>query len=493
MKAKSKSEVKAEIYAQKKLWVKLAEIIRIKVQVARDKYNMKRVGAVFSAALLLFMFIMLSAFGFIGGTTYGIFVDDHQVAVVPNENVAQEAVDNYLDEQADLLDTDVYIAERLDIRQTDNVDVGVSCKKQKEVEDVLADKTTLVTQGAKINVDNCFSVAVDDLDAAQDVLQSIKDSNVEGLEGINVVDVKFKGNVTVQPTLCPAGDLVTEEEAEKALLGAKQLQKIFYTVSKNDSVWNISQKLGIPVEDLQANNPGLTVTDKPVGTKLPLKYNKPVLQVVSVLEKKQVNAVPFDTTYKTDRSMAAGAKKVAQKGQNGSEEVLVQIVRVNGEEISRQRLSSTQISAPVNQIIKVGAAATVASRSSSSSSVGGGTLLWPTSATRISSYFGRRGSGFHTGLDIDGCTGDAVHACDDGKVVFAGYSGGYGYLVKVDHGNGMQTWYAHLSKISVSVGDKVSRGGRVGSVGSTGNSTGSHLHLEVRINGVAQNPLSFLR
>ena len=85
-----------------------------------------------------------------------------------------------------------------------------------------------------------------------------------------------------------------------------------------------------------------------------------------------------------------------------------------------------------------------------------------------------------------------MYACESGKVIFAGWSGGFGKLVIIDHGNGMQTYYAHLSKINTANGIKVVRGQNIGEVGNTGNSTGPHLHLGVMVNGTYVNPEKYL-
>ena len=98
----------------------------------------------------------------------------------------------------------------------------------------------------------------------------------------------------------------------------------------------------------------------------------------------------------------------------------------------------------------------------------------------------------HTGLDIAAPKGTPIKVIADGKVTFAAQSGSYGYLVKVDHGNGVETWYAHTSKMYVTVGKEVKAGDVIAAVGSTGNSTGPHLHLEVRINGEHVNPQKYL-
>ena len=113
----------------------------------------------------------------------------------------------------------------------------------------------------------------------------------------------------------------------------------------------------------------------------------------------------------------------------------------------------------------------------------------------ITSRFGNRESirtSGHTGLDIAAPAGTPIKAAADGKVIFSGYSGGYGYVVKLDNGNGVQTYYGHCSKLYVSVGEKVEAGDVIAAVGSTGNSTGNHLHFEVRVNGNEVNPQNYL-
>ena len=113
----------------------------------------------------------------------------------------------------------------------------------------------------------------------------------------------------------------------------------------------------------------------------------------------------------------------------------------------------------------------------------------------ITSRFGevsRIRSSAHKGLDIAATTGTPIKAVSDGTVSFAGYSGAYGYLVKIKHGEGFESWYAHASKIYVSKDEYVKAGDIVSAVGSTGNSTGPHLHLELRINGAPVNPQGYI-
>lgn len=130
----------------------------------------------------------------------------------------------------------------------------------------------------------------------------------------------------------------------------------------------------------------------------------------------------------------------------------------------------------------------------------GAYLQWPVpSSHRMTSFYGwrsdpfGRGSGFHTGLDISAPMGTNVISAEDGVVVHVGWSGGYGNLVKVQHDNGALTYYGHLSGFNCSVGQRVKRGQLIAFIGSTGYSTGPHLHFEVRFNGQHTDPLNYLR
>jgi murein DD-endopeptidase MepM/ murein hydrolase activator NlpD len=104
-----------------------------------------------------------------------------------------------------------------------------------------------------------------------------------------------------------------------------------------------------------------------------------------------------------------------------------------------------------------------------------------------------KGPAVHTGIDLHGEMGDPVRVTANGKVTIASWQGGYGNMIEVNHGNGLSTRYGHLSKIEVKVGDVVRIGQTIGRVGSTGRSTGPHLHYETRINGEPVDPQKFLR
>ncbi|MDD3521275.1 MAG: M23 family metallopeptidase, partial [Actinomycetota bacterium] len=126
-----------------------------------------------------------------------------------------------------------------------------------------------------------------------------------------------------------------------------------------------------------------------------------------------------------------------------------------------------------------------------------GRLQWPTAGSLTSGFGNRRhpifgGTRFHSGIDLAAASGTPIVAADGGEVLQASYSGGYGYSILIYHGGGFATFYAHMSGFAVGQGQMVKRGQVIGYVGTTGWTTGPHLHFEVRVNGAPQNPLSYL-
>lgn len=161
--------------------------------------------------------------------------------------------------------------------------------------------------------------------------------------------------------------------------------------------------------------------------------------------------------------------------------------------VSNLYVQKPQVTVAKNKTTSVGSVNTATTIAGGKVSLGI-SLARPVSGI-ISSRFGARSSirsSAHTGLDIATSTGTPVLAAASGTVTFSGRKGSYGNLLVITHSNGVQTYYGHCSKLYVEVGDKVSQGETIAAVGSTGNSTGPHLHLEIRVNGVAYNPQNYV-
>jgi murein DD-endopeptidase MepM/ murein hydrolase activator NlpD len=220
---------------------------------------------------------------------------------------------------------------------------------------------------------------------------------------------------------------------------------------------------------------------------------------------------------KTEETRSARAQLIAQQSAleaaRADKQALLTSVRSerheHEEDVDALLASSAELASRIQAAQAAAAAEAAAAASSSSSgasSSGGGSssggapaggggasssgLIWPVSGV-VTSGFGYRWGRMHQGIDISAPTGTSVRAAASGRVIMAGWMGGYGNLVVIDHGNGLATAYAHLSSIWAGSGS-VSQGQGIGAVGCTGSCTGAHLHFEVRVNGSPVDPLSYL-
>lgn len=190
---------------------------------------------------------------------------------------------------------------------------------------------------------------------------------------------------------------------------------------------------------------------------------------------------------------------VVVEGQDGLSRDVYESVFVNGECISKKFLSSTVIVESVDRVVERGVLDNErVSANASDTSLEDSPFIMPYDGGYISSYYGWRSMGWHSGIDIIGgfgvsCYGDPIWAARDGVVTFADYSGTYGLIVIIDHGDGTETRYAHCSAVKVEVGEYVEQGQIIGNIGDTGYVTGAHLHFEIRIDGNTVNPLKYVR
>lgn len=211
----------------------------------------------------------------------------------------------------------------------------------------------------------------------------------------------------------------------------------------------------------------------------------PVIEIQSVTRCEELEAIPFETEQQADDTKYTGDVTVVQQGIDGEKYVKYYSVKINGVEKERSVHKEELLRQPVRQVELVGT-------KERPSPVGTGEFAQPVSGT-LTSSFGQRWNRAHCGIDVGASTGTMIYAADNGTVIYSQYNdGGYGNLVQIDHGNGFVTYYGHCSELLVKPGDVIAKGDPIAKVGSTGRSTGPHLHFEVRKDGEPQNPLEYV-
>ena len=284
-------------------------------------------------------------------------------------------------------------------------------------------------------------------------------------------------------------DHVMDREELREALSANTTGETTYSVVQGDTFGAIAYANDMSITDLQQLNPDVDINRLMIGDVLNVKEEIPVLGVVTVDEITYTEAIPCPVEEVKDDTMYIGASKILVQGEEGESLVTAQVTYVNGKESERDIQSKETVREPTTTTKAVGTKEKPKTAST-------GQFSWPISG-RINSYFGGRyifgRYSYHSGLDIQASYGASIKAADGGTVTFAGWKGSYGNLVIITHDNGIQTYYAHNSSLLVSAGSKVYKGQVIAKAGSTGRSTGPHCHFEVRVNGSAVNPLSYLR
>ncbi len=336
-------------------------------------------------------------------------------------------------------------------------------------------------QGAYgIYADGILVVALNSEEEAKEALNSYKDEFKK--EG--VIETDFNKNVEILQARVKKGSVKNKEEALAALKLPAGGVKV-HEVSEGETIYQIAVNYGTSEAKLMALNPGISPSTLQIGAKLNVSDNTPVIAVRTKEHSKEIEKIAYETNKVEDKNTYKGITIVVSDGQYGEKEVDYDVYRENGVVTKKVATNENILKNPVTKQVKVGSKQRPASAPT-------GSFMNPFAAGIVSSRYGGRSRGYHTGIDLAGKSGSPVYASDGGTVTFAGWNGGYGKMIKINHGNGYETYYAHLSSINVKNGAKVAKGTLIGKVGNTGNSTGPHLHFEIRKNGQTLNPGSFI-
>ncbi|OON94460.1 MAG: hypothetical protein ATN31_03335 [Candidatus Epulonipiscioides saccharophilum] len=294
---------------------------------------------------------------------------------------------------------------------------------------------------------------------------------------------------------------INSDEVRKNLLTPPS-QNISYTFVPGDNLWSVALAYGTTMEHLIDLNPQIddVNTMQPGDTVLISKTHSEAALSTQLIEKATfIEKIPAEIEYIANSSMYKGEEKIIQRGKDGIKEIYVEIIKVNGQEVGRSVIDEKILYNEEKSIIEYGTKVASSTQKyveadSSVSSSSKNMFMHPLNgAGWMSSAYGPRWGTFHGGIDFAAVAGTNIYAAASGTVTYSAYNyGGYGYLVIIDHGNGYETYYAHNSKNYAKVGDKVEKGQHIAEVGSTGDSTGNHIHFEIRKNGVRQDPANYI-
>lgn len=297
-------------------------------------------------------------------------------------------------------------------------------------------------------------------------------------------DVEFEETVELVEKFIAVDELVDRDKALEILIAGVD-DTNFYQVIAGDTLWDIARDAGISLEKLMTINQGIEPKSLMIGQQIKLPTRKPILNIVSRYEVVEIEDIPFSVVEQEDPSLEYGERQVIQQGIPGKVEITYKVVEKNGEVVDKYPMQRVVKQAPRTQVVDIGSRMMLVSRS-------GGAVYWPAKGS-VSSSFGMREGRMHYGIDIAANHGSPVVATNAGTVKYAGYRGGYGLLVEIEHSNEMLTRYAHLSDIFVFPGQRVAGGELIAHIGATGNATGPHLHFEVWSKGDVINPEDYFK
>jgi len=344
-----------------------------------------------------------------------------------------------------------------------------------------------------VTVDGITIGAVKENSEIEEYLEEIKDEYL----GEDVVDVSFDRDIeyTYEQFVDPEEIVDEDEIIEK--LGSNVMEPKYYEIQQGDNPWNIARANGMTTEELNSCNitfDGEEIEDItqycPVGAVVQLSEEVPYLQVLTTKEMEYSVPIDYEIIKTEDPDMYIGDYVVEAEGIEGEKQVRAMVTYRGDVQVSSEIIDETVISEPVTKYMRVGTRETTTPVSEGSG--GSGTYFWPVDGGYISAYQGD-GRG-HKGIDIAAPYGTPIYAAEAGTVIETGggWNGGYGNCVRIQHDDGNVTVYAHQSSIAINYGDYVVKGQLIGYVGSTGDSTGNHLHFEVRSYGTYANPLDYV-
>ncbi len=342
---------------------------------------------------------------------------------------------------------------------------------------ILSNSGQSVYEGYGLYIDEKFVGSTDEADNLLSLLEEYREQFRQ--EGDTESKLEFKQKIALTDGVFPTSSIMAISEF-RVLINSEIEGEKYHTVSAGESPSLIADMYDLYYSELVAMNPHLKEdANIRVGEDLIVSKSVSLLTVTSTRREVYTEETPYTTNYSYSDKYYNTHSKTTKKGVPGEQLVTALVTYEDGVAVSRQVLATEITKEPVAREVLKGTKNPVYHAGAST----GKGFIWPTVGGYISCpIWGYKG---HTGTDIAGCgKGSNIYASASGTVVKVNWGRtGYGYHVIINHGDGIQTLYAHCSNLYVKVGQYVNQGDVIAAMGSTGNSTGTHLHFEIRING----------
>ncbi len=430
------------------------------------------------STLLLFMTTVV----YWNNQNYGLALEyeGQEIATISNEKVYEEA-ENLIRSQITPQEKSKMEKVNTKIKLT-TVNKEECCKHPEVVKEKIIEKSNDIVNSAwGVYIEGKLIAVGESEESIHTVLNQILEESQSNYKDKNAI-AEFEDKIEIKKGIFSSEKICDSKKLKDILCSSKQ-KTTNYTVTENDSVVSIAEKFGMQPAALLGLNNKTNKDSICCGDKLQVLVTEDLLHIKVVCTENQINKLPFETIETQDPDSKKGTQITVQEGVDGEECVKYEVQYQNGREIDRKQLSSEITLKPISKIISIGTKQEE--------------YIWPVPFTKnITSYFGPRDGGYHYGIDIawPGVYKKEIVAAKAGAIEKVSKGNrGYGNHLIIQHHDGTQTLYAHCESISVKEKQEVGQGDVIAKVGSTGQSTGPHLHFEIRVNKIRQDPLKFIK
>ena len=412
---------------------------------------------------------------------FDVFIGDSKIATVREKETAIAALEDIKQELSKEHNMDIVFTKDIAFRDVHAKDDLITSLG--DLKGDLKSKIGFMVYGYTLSVNGEEIAAVKTEEEIENILEMIIEPYRTGAENESLKDVSIVEDIEIERKEIAFKKIQEVDQVYNFLLtGGEEIKT--HKVEVGESLWTIAAFYDMEVEELIEANPEKDPDALQIGEEIELIVTKPILTVESLSEVEYEKKIEYERKVEYDDSKYNFYETVKVPGKDGLENIVESKTRHNGVLVNQEIVNRETLVEPIAEVLVKGTIEPPKTMAT-------GSFSRPTRG-RLSSSYGMRNGRMHRGIDIANGIGTPILAADGGKVVYVGYRGAYGKLIEIDHENGYKTRYAHNSKFLVKQGERVYKGQEIAKMGSTGRSTGPHLHFEIIKSGKTENPSKYV-